>query len=837
MSTSSKGFGKANLANSAIRQCPIWWLGVAFAFGIVGAIADKGTPTLAQITPDATLGAEGSIITPNVNVRGFPAQLIQGGATRGANLFHSFSDFNVGAGQRVYFANPAGIETILTRVTGNTLSNILGTLGVTGRADLILLNPNGIIFGSNARLDVGGSFFATTANAVQFDDQGFFRVTNPQAPGLLTIKPTAFFFNQPNAGTIKNRSVARNPVVPSFIEGLRVPNGESLVLLGGNVNIERGQLNAFGGRVEIGAVAGTGTVGLNADGSLNFPTDVQRADVSFTNGARVDVSFNNGGDIAITARNISISGESSLLAGINSRLSSVNSRAGDIMLNATDTIWVESSSAIRNDVRSNSTGRGGNLKITTGSLFVVGNSLLTARTSGNGDAGSVIINARDRVVLSGDDTTTDSRVSQTGRGKGGDVRISTNTLELLDGAQLITVTLGIGDAGSIVIEARDRVSFTGNNRMTSTSSNTGAFSSVGGRLGGNPIRNVQGKGGDIRISTNILELTNGAQLSSGTYGIGDAGDIVIEASDRAQISARSGSTGDAGRVEITAEAVRLNNSDITTSAEQAAGGAISIKADSLSLNRGRITAATGTNGAQNAANITLQGLDLLLMGNESLISANALNQANGGNVTIDSRFIVATPPQGSEGSDITANAFRGNGGRVSVNTQGLFGIQFRPLRTPKNDITVSSEFGLAGVYQQSTPGIDPTRGLAELPTDVVDASRQIDRRCSPNSSARQSSFTVTGRGGLPPSPNDPLQPETVTTNWVILDSKIENKTPPDPTTIPNSAPRQLVEAQGWVINEKGQVVLTANTPAVIPNLSGLRELNCTVSSPGNVPES
>jgi large exoprotein involved in heme utilization and adhesion len=224
------------------------------------------------------------------------------------------------------------------------------------------------------------------------------------------------------------------------------------------------------------------------------------------------------------------------------------------------------------------------------------------------------------------------------------------------------------------------------------------------------------------------------------------------------------------------------------------------------------------------------------MGNESLISANALNQANGGNITIDSRFIVATPPQGPEGSDITANAFRGNGGRVSVNTQGLFGIQFRPLRTPKNDITVTSEFGLAGVYQQSTPGVDPTRGLADLPTDVVDASRQIDRRCSPNSSARQSSFTVTGRGGLPPSPNDPLQHETVMTHWVTIDSEIENKTPPDTTTGRNSAPRQLVEAQGWAINEKGQVVLTAKAPSVTPNPSGLRELNCTGSFPKNAPQ-
>jgi large exoprotein involved in heme utilization and adhesion len=92
-----------------------------------------------------------------------------------------------------------------------------------------LLNPTGIIFGPNARLDVGGSFFATTANAVQFGEQGSWSATNPETPELLTIKPSAFFFNQLSAGTITNRSVARNPIVPTFIEGLRVPNRENIV--------------------------------------------------------------------------------------------------------------------------------------------------------------------------------------------------------------------------------------------------------------------------------------------------------------------------------------------------------------------------------------------------------------------------------------------------------------------------------------------------------------------------------------------------------------------------------------------------------------------------------
>ena len=76
-------------------------------------------------------------------INGAPATVIDGGAARGSNLFHSFSDFNVNAGQPVYFTNPVDIENILSRVTGNSISNIEDVLGVDGNANLFLLNPNG----------------------------------------------------------------------------------------------------------------------------------------------------------------------------------------------------------------------------------------------------------------------------------------------------------------------------------------------------------------------------------------------------------------------------------------------------------------------------------------------------------------------------------------------------------------------------------------------------------------------------------------------------------------------------------------------------------------------
>ncbi|GAA6617071.1 filamentous hemagglutinin N-terminal domain-containing protein [Scytonema sp. NUACC26] len=155
------------------------------AFSVDATVAQELKPVV-----DNTLGAESSVVTPTSP----QADRIDGGAIRGANLFHCFSQFHVGEGREVYFANPSGIENILSRVTGSDATRIFGKLGVLGNANLFLINPNGIIFGKNASLDVRGSIVGTTANAIQFGEQGFFSATNPNTPELLTVNPSAFFF-------------------------------------------------------------------------------------------------------------------------------------------------------------------------------------------------------------------------------------------------------------------------------------------------------------------------------------------------------------------------------------------------------------------------------------------------------------------------------------------------------------------------------------------------------------------------------------------------------------------------------------------------------------------
>jgi len=212
-----------------LKNGRFWQLGLIGCVVVSAAIACCTTDAIAQITPDQTLGAESSVITPNVNIKGSPGDRIDGGATRGTNLFHSFSEFNVGDGGRVYFANPAGIQNILTRVTGTNASNILGTLGVDGNANLFLINPNGIIFCENARLDIPGSFFATTTQSLVFADGSKFSAVNPEALPLLTINVTPGLQYGNSPGTIANAG--------------NLSAGQNLTLAAGNLNLS-GQLIA-----------------------------------------------------------------------------------------------------------------------------------------------------------------------------------------------------------------------------------------------------------------------------------------------------------------------------------------------------------------------------------------------------------------------------------------------------------------------------------------------------------------------------------------------------------------------------------------------------------------
>ncbi|OKH51636.1 hypothetical protein NIES2101_17875 [Calothrix sp. HK-06] len=305
-----------------------WLQHAKFAFCLLFFSVQYWGVCNAQIVADETLPTPSNVQQSQDNTQLIE---IEGGTRAGNNLFHSFSKFSVPSDTTAFFKNSADVQNILTRVTGNTRSDINGIIKANESANLFLINPNGIIFGPNARLDIGGSFIGSTANAIGFGSLGNFSATNPEAPSpLLTINPSALLFSQIAAAPIQNNStalLAQSDPAGFTVKGLRVPDGKSLLLVGGNISMEGGQLNAYGGRVELGGLAASGFVGLNVDGdnlSLNFPASSTRADISLTNGAAVYVEAANGGDIAVNARDLEVTSGSVLSAGIGKGLGFVD---------------------------------------------------------------------------------------------------------------------------------------------------------------------------------------------------------------------------------------------------------------------------------------------------------------------------------------------------------------------------------------------------------------------------------------------------------------------------------------------------------------------------------
>jgi filamentous hemagglutinin family protein len=750
-------------------------------FSIAGVFASAilycGNHADAQIIPDETLG-NSSTIAPNINIKGSPGDRIDGGVIRDANLFHSFREFNVGDSQRVYFANPTGITNILTRVTGGNISQILGTLGVDGAANLFLINPNGIIFGQNARLDIAGSFVASTANSIIFADGTRFSTNASPTTPLLTITAPIGLQLGENPGKILvqgNGKGLRNqdsPVIDTN-EALRVETNQTLALVGGDVTFEGGTLKTAGGRIEVGSVADS-TVSLNpvAKGfSLGYEGITNFKDIQLLKATTIDASGLSGGEIQIRGKRVTLQGGSqiettTLETAPGGKLivtaSELVELSGTIADNPQDNRRNPSSLATDNRKAGNIPGE---LTINTRRLIVRNGGRISASNSADGVGGNITVNATDSVELIGTFTASGGlrssglSVQTRGSGNAGKLTINTKNLTIRDGAELSASTFGDGDGGDIEINALDAVELIGRNGQLR--------SRIVAEVGSN-LREISrdaksviptGKGGNLNITTNRLTVTNGA---------------AVTVTSRSESPNAQG----AGELDITARSILLDN-------------------------KGEISAASFTG---QGGDIVLHLQDLLLLRNESRIFTDAGNSksgGDGGNIIINSPFIAALP---KENSDITANAFTGKGGRVNITANGIFGIIPQQSLTPISDITASSEFGIQGFVTINTPDVDPSRGLVELPTNLVDAAQQITQSC--NSRGKIAGrFIATGRGGLPASPLEPLRGRAVITNWVTLPTATTNKITEQ---TPDSQP--IVEAQGWIKSDRGDIMLVAQAP-------------------------
>jgi filamentous hemagglutinin family protein len=584
---------------------------------LMGVLVGMGQ-SLAQVIPDNTLPTPTQVnLDPsNPNLLHITAGTQPTGSS---DLFHSFSRFSLGAGQTALFENSLTIANIFARITGGEASSIDGTIAANSFANLFLLNPNGILFGPNARLNLGGSFLATTADSLQFQ-QGFFSATQPNTPPLLTVNIPVGLQMGVNPGSIQVQGqghalTAPSPLFQAFDRGippsvLQVNSGQSLVLLGGDIVADGGVLMAEQGNIELGSVKGDlVNLTLNPPGlglGLSYDNVRQFGDIALMHQSLADVSapsfFLGGlraGSIQVQGKQINLQDGSLLLAQNEGLLTS-----GAITVKAQDTLNIvgtdpRSGGLVRTGIVNNARGlgNGGDVNVSTGELFVAGGGAITSSTFGLGNSGNVNINAN-AILLDGVsplNPVTNSVIASITffSGNAGQVKLSTQQLTLIDEAAISSITLGSGHGGNIEVNARDSISVSG-------AEETAIF--PGGIVASTVNR---GDAGDITLNTAHLDLDNGGFISSLTSASGKGGIITLNAekitannrslinsnstflefSQQQLLNAFSAPTGDAGDIVINARSLDLQNGSSIGTLTTASGtaGNISLNVDTVNV--------------------------------------------------------------------------------------------------------------------------------------------------------------------------------------------------------------------------------------------------------------
>jgi len=595
----------------------------------------------AQVVLDGKFGTSGAVAGPNFDIA---ANL---GATRGNNLFHSFAQFDLKAGDVATFSGPANIQNILSRVTGGSPSSINGTVrsSIAG-ANFFLINPKGILFGPRASVNVSGAFAASTADYLKLADGArFVAALDADDSGLSTAPVSAFGFLGNNPGSITTEQSA-----------LRGANGSTLSLVGGDISVSGGVVQAPAGRIDVVSVQSSGEVLVDpksltrAEFNAAFP---QQGQINLQNGALADASGAGGGRIVIRG----------------GRLTVDNAK---IQANTTGT----------------TAGQGIDIAVANELDLLNGGQINSLSPLGRGDSGNIVLSAESirldgggLVEEIGNPATQISTASGDpslggGSAKGGDIVIQASSLEMVNSAEISSATYGAGNAGRIEISAPSVRLDAMLTTLAEISANTWKTLSGGGNAG------------DIVLRTDTLDLLNGASLLAATFG-----------------------TGNAGRIDITAKSVNMANSGVITPATfgTGKGGSIAVTADSVLLDRSFIQAVTtftaGDPSAAKGGNISIATGSLEIR-NGGQISATTLGSGAGGAIDLTADSIRLTGDNGASGlpTGIAAASGQEFGDLVLVGSGNGGDIVIRPKNPGVLALTISDG------AQISTSTLGPGKG-------------------------------------------------------------------------------------------------------------------------------
>ncbi len=466
------------------------------------------------------------------------------------------------------------------------------------------------------------------------------------------------------------------------------------------------------------------------------------------------------GNIHVSADNLQIK-EGAGITGFTF----TDASSGSINVEIAETLQIEGVNAIDQGLSSTiatasigATGTSGNITATATDTTLSAGGGIVSINFAQGRSGNLQVNA-DTLTLSGRNRASDvpSTISVTNYGVGevGNVEINTRLLSISDTAAIAALSITDGDAGSIEINAAERLDISGPSATTrrgdAITSSVITPSLAEQAFLGIPFSRPGGNAGNVTIRTPALSI-------DGAFGI----------------NVQSVGAGNAGNALIVADSVRLANS-----------GEI----------RGRTFNGEG-------GNIELQLKDSLVMRNGSRLTVESDGTGNGGNISISAPAIVAVG-----NSDIVANAVQGDGGNIDITTQSILGTAFRDRLTPQSDITASSQFGLNGTVKISTPEVDPSSGTAALSDTLLDQDQQIAAGCA---DTQGNQFVASGRGGLSVNPSETLQSlQPWQDTRPLLARTVAASHTPIVRAASIAAEEAIAEAVAWQRNENGQVTLMA----------------------------
>jgi filamentous hemagglutinin family protein len=794
---------------------------------------------VAQIIPDSTQPTN-SIVTVEETL-----QRISGGTQVGGNLFHSFDRFNIRTGETALFDNASTIDNIITRVTGGQISHIDGLIRANGTANLFLINPRGILFGANARLEIGGSFLGSTANSIQFKDGSIFSAAHPDTSPLLTMSvPVGLQLGQ-NSGTLSVSGTGHSltfdsdpyasPLQRSLdAQGLQVKPGHTLALVGSQVALDGGILTAESGSIELGGVI-QGQVTLNPatiGWTLSYPQVQNYGDIRLSAAALLDARGGGGSGIHIAGRQVML-GDGSL-ALTDPLLGSLP--GGEIVLTASEFVSLSGLNpiGIPSSLRSQAVaGKGGAITVSTPHLILSNGGYIDSVVFGTGFGGDITIDVFDDLQVIGASPFSQGSLSgiesaNYGAKNGGDITLSTSRLQLIDGGSLVATTYGAGRGGNVQVRATDSIELTGFNRVSPTQ--VRFRSAILAETIGS------GEAGNLTLDTAKLSVRDGARIGAGTVASGAGGNLTVYASESIEVSGVGTGTslqsllsssalantpiqrflglplvpsGDAGTATINTPRLIVSNSGRVGVENQGIGrgGDLMITAQQIVVEEGgRITAATASGEGGNLV-LNASSLEVNRLGQ---VNAEAGGTGNGGNITLNTDTIAVL-----QESRITANAVRGQGGAIKINTIGLF-------TAPDSTITASSQFGVSGTVAINNPEVNTSAGLVELADTPIDPSERVIVGCAARSG---SSFTITGRGGLPEDPTRTIRGQTVLSDFRDFSTSATNEalTTTQNRSAASPGHSSLVEATGWRVNARGEVELVASES---PQRTNLRAIDC-----------